>query len=568
MSAFLPMVPSCWRNVFLTCFLTTLPLSARSLPAPTKQPQETVHAVKPEMELLITHPYVLDSAEARYPGALSFGHLMEQLAGSENASSFTLKWLSLWLHDQTVNADVAPARLRMQELVLDPWRKYDQEANDEDDDPFTWIPNLAHAPFKLIAVVNRMDLVAPGVVAAMKDSAETAQKNLSFLSGNLLALTDLRPKKEFTLLNELFRRQSPEGMQILEFLEKTARVTPAARKPKPEVPSEFISTVATGPEIDTGGSSGGGYGGGSGASGEGRLVFAVTDSNGVALEPGFNVIFEFSLRTPVPAPKPTNAPPTNERPIRNLTEHWAAKWHQLGAHDEFGPDYLRDLVLVTKGFTESRMGMSSTDPRIPPPLSQLRTNDGVLDTSREFRQFKLVSPIPPQKDLPRLRLVPVSQTPAEHFQSPERSAVLAKVLKTQQEDFRKKLSINLPMAVQWTKEKEPTGLLGARSLIIGDPKEFRWVVPEARDKALVKEFSQHTCNGCHGADTVCENGCHLNAGAMGTLKSTFLSKEKDGVPQGEMKERAYILKTLLEVENESSKVALLRLLQQRHRKTH
>ncbi len=566
MCAFITRVSSYCRNVILTSALVlgTMPASRSGAAEVVKPTKPAPHAVKPEMELLITHPAVLDSPETQFPGPLSFGYLMEQLAGKDQGGRFTKDWLKLWLADQTVNGDVAPARAKMLELVLESWRKKDQAANDEDDNPFTWTPNLAHAPFKLIAVVNRMDLVATNVVATMKREAETAQQNLAFLNGNLLAMVPPPPSRDFTALNPLVPRDSLAGKSIVAQLEKDAPRSGTARKAKAADQSAFVaSPVAFSPGIAAPPVFG--YYGSEGGTGEGRFVFALTDAEGVPLEPGFTVIFEFTLGFPVPK--------AGEKTIASLgqdelTKLWAAKWHHLGTHEQFGPAYVQELIEVTTCFTASRMGSSASDPTIAPALAQLRTNDGVLDPVRELRQFGFVRADPQGGGIARLTPSLLNSTPAERFHDPKQSAGLAMVLNTQSDNLRKNLTITIPAAVQFTKEKEPVGLLAARALLPGDPKDFHWDVPRARDRAVVKELSLHSCNGCHGGDTACDDGCHLKAGPAGTKLSSFLATNKDGVPSREMKDRALVLKSLLEIDDASSKAALLRLLQQRHRKTH
>jgi hypothetical protein len=407
-----------------------------------------------------------------------------------------------------------------------------------------------------------MDLVATSVVAAMKTSAEDTQKKLAFLAGDGLALATPPANRDFTEMTELFRRNSPEGENVLALL-KAAKNTPLTpRKLKTATLAEFVALEATGPVSDL--SAATGYYTGS-LSGEGRLVFALTDAEGTPLEPGFNVIFEYSL----PAPAVGNNPSAPVK--RTVTEQWAARWHQLGTHAQFDDDYLHDLVAVTKGFTEERAGTSAARLSAAPTLSQVRTNDGVLDAVREFRQFRFVDSADTHP-LPRLQMAPVSQTPAERFHVETNArTLLAKILKTRVEDFQKELPVTIPAAVRLRRDTELVGLLGARALLPGDPLEFRWAVPGVREKALVQNLSAHTCNGCHGGDTHCQDGCHLKASPndlLGTVASSFLASNSDGVPAREMKDRAYILNCLLQAERASSKVALLKLLHQRHRGTH
>lgn len=555
---------SALRLAVVPAWLLSSLLCAQQPEAPLeKQLPVPRHAVVPDKELLITHRAVTESAEAQYPGALSFGYAMEQLAGREHAAEFTHHWLRLWLDDQEVNRDIAPARPRMAE-VLEEWRRTDQGGAD---DPFAWTPNLAHAPFKLIAVVNRMDLVAPSVVERIRAARESAARNIAFLNGEIFALPAPKENRLFTELGELFHRTSrelpaPAFNSMPNCFPSTTRPAPV-----PVLRSEFVTMP--------GSTGAGGYGSFSSpflagtvgpSAGEGRLVFALTDAAGRPREPGFNVIFEYGLTAP---PPPAGTSPSPEVPARE----WAARWHRLGTHAAFDAAYLRDLVAVTKCFTDQRPPLNSGERPLPPSLAQVRTNDGVLDAVREFREFHLV---PGDRTInealrfvpARLRQVPVGQTPAERYREPAHQRALAKVLETRVENFRKEAPVNLPAAVQWAKESEPAGLLGARSLLPGYSADFHWSVSGLSDKNLQRHFSLHTCNGCHGGDTHCDNGCHLKAGPDGTLASVFLALRPDGRAEGEMRDRAAILKALLESGERDSETALVRLLHRRHRGTH
>ena len=397
---------------------------------------------------------------------------------------------------------------------------------------------------------------------------ETPARNIAFLNGDSFALAVPKLNKHFTELSELFHRTSselptPAFISMPDCFPSTTRVQPA---PVPR--NEFVTMPGS-----TGG--GGGYGSFSSpflartvgpSAGEGRLVFALTDTAGLPREPGFNVIFEYGLTAP---PSPAGTSPSQEVPARE----WAARWHRLGTHAAFDAAYLRDLVAVTKRFTDQRPPPSAGEHPLPPPLAQLRTNDGVLDAVREFREFHLV---PGDRTInatvravpARLRQVPVGQTPAERYREPAHQRALAKVLEARVEQFRKEAPVNLPAAVQWVKEPEPAGLLGARSLLPGSSADFHWTVSGLSDKNLQRHFSLHTCNGCHGGDTHCDNGCHLKAGPDGTLASAFLTLPPDGRARGEMRDRAAILKALLESGERDSETALVRLLHRRHRGTH
>jgi hypothetical protein len=57
-------------------------------------------------------------------------------------------WLNQWLEDQTVGHGVAIARSAMNDLIIDPWREASGGGR----------LDLNKAPFRLLAIVNRMDL--------------------------------------------------------------------------------------------------------------------------------------------------------------------------------------------------------------------------------------------------------------------------------------------------------------------------------------------------------------------------------------------------------------------------
>jgi hypothetical protein len=82
-------------------------------------------------------------------GPWSFGHLMKQMAAPAGipASLFVEQWLEHWLSAQNENGFTAPARPLAQNLI-DDWRA--ASGGGELD--------LAKAPFRLLAIVNRTDL--------------------------------------------------------------------------------------------------------------------------------------------------------------------------------------------------------------------------------------------------------------------------------------------------------------------------------------------------------------------------------------------------------------------------
>jgi hypothetical protein len=108
-------------------------------------------------ELLIKHISVVeDPVRTKWPvgqpagpqAAWTFGRLMEKMAGGQDASQFCLEWLEQWETDQVVNGYTVLARPAIKELVIDPWLAASGGQT----------LDLRIAPFRLLAIVNRLDL--------------------------------------------------------------------------------------------------------------------------------------------------------------------------------------------------------------------------------------------------------------------------------------------------------------------------------------------------------------------------------------------------------------------------
>ncbi|MBN1204910.1 MAG: hypothetical protein JXB05_08295 [Myxococcaceae bacterium] len=126
--------------------------------------------------LFITSPaVVLDPARTWDPctgagtqgGVWTFAHLMRQMAmtSGHTPETFVLKWLEDWLNPQTINGDVVPARLLMFNQVIQPWAIASGHtatlSTDATGHRFVTLSgplNLNIAPFRLTAIVNRIDL--------------------------------------------------------------------------------------------------------------------------------------------------------------------------------------------------------------------------------------------------------------------------------------------------------------------------------------------------------------------------------------------------------------------------
>jgi hypothetical protein len=117
--------------------------------------------VRPSRELLVRDPSVVDdpvrtTSRAGGPlGAWTFGRLMERLAPTPDAAPEVAEaFLRTWLADQTVNGFAVRARRGLQPLLLDSWARQPDGRLD-----------LSRAPFRLLAIVNRLDLRSVGYPA-------------------------------------------------------------------------------------------------------------------------------------------------------------------------------------------------------------------------------------------------------------------------------------------------------------------------------------------------------------------------------------------------------------------
>ncbi|MCK5945118.1 MAG: hypothetical protein KAI24_24225 [Planctomycetes bacterium] len=104
-----------------------------------------------DRELFVTDPAVVDDARATGSGPWSFGTLMSRMAGNVPPSRFVEAWLGTWLTPQTVNGLTLfeQPKADVIQTFLDNWHQV-SPGNDLD---------LDQAPFRLLAIVNRADLI-------------------------------------------------------------------------------------------------------------------------------------------------------------------------------------------------------------------------------------------------------------------------------------------------------------------------------------------------------------------------------------------------------------------------
>jgi hypothetical protein len=119
--------------------------------------------VEKEKSLMITHPSVVEdtlrtfnpcTGKGNPDGAWAFPKLISEMANTPvtgvSASDFLKKWLETWLTNVTVNADVILKRTQIN-TIINRWSTLSKGTFD-----------IKFAPFKLIAIVNRLDLRGNG----------------------------------------------------------------------------------------------------------------------------------------------------------------------------------------------------------------------------------------------------------------------------------------------------------------------------------------------------------------------------------------------------------------------
>ena len=121
---------------------------------------QAICVVDPERELMVRDVSVVDNCErttwgpclGNVTGAWTFGHLIAGVAGTNDPvvlSTFVLNWLSNWQHDVTVNGFTIPQRPNIRNVLIDPWLAASGNTGQLD---------MRKAPFRLLAIVNRVDL--------------------------------------------------------------------------------------------------------------------------------------------------------------------------------------------------------------------------------------------------------------------------------------------------------------------------------------------------------------------------------------------------------------------------
>ncbi|MCP3064034.1 discoidin domain-containing protein [Myxococcus sp. K38C18041901] len=111
--------------------------------------------VSPDRELLITAlPVVEDPVRTTNGGVWTFGTLLRRMNGGQNPSEMVRTWLKTWETNQVIAGLPVAARSRILPDVLTPWETRSGGPSAPLD--------FDTAPFRLLAIVNRIDLRSEG----------------------------------------------------------------------------------------------------------------------------------------------------------------------------------------------------------------------------------------------------------------------------------------------------------------------------------------------------------------------------------------------------------------------
>jgi len=144
-----------------TCVVSALLALLASIPSPAAEPARQSISIDERKELFVRDVAVVDDARAQGLGPWSFGGLMSAIAGDNDPAGFVTWWLQTWECPQVVNgvAVFDKGKANSMRTFRDTWTGLGSSGDLE----------LALAPFRLCAIVNRPDLLkidAQGVVTS------------------------------------------------------------------------------------------------------------------------------------------------------------------------------------------------------------------------------------------------------------------------------------------------------------------------------------------------------------------------------------------------------------------
>lgn len=98
-------------------------------------------------------------------GAWTFGKLVEGIFGTNNPvilHNQVMRWLNEWRFNRVINGELVPARPAVQNLVINPWLAASGGAQ----------LDMRRAPFRLLAIVSRVDLRQPASAPGGQNAGE------------------------------------------------------------------------------------------------------------------------------------------------------------------------------------------------------------------------------------------------------------------------------------------------------------------------------------------------------------------------------------------------------------
>lgn len=139
-------------------------------PLPPSPPPIGDIRIDPDRELMIRELQVVNSPRATDPsGPWHVRSLFASMAGTEDPSAFVLAWLRTWETDQVINGLTVAARPEIGPRVINPWKRAsNQEGVPDSAARLDW----SRAPFRLLAIVNRMDLARVTPSGAVENAGE------------------------------------------------------------------------------------------------------------------------------------------------------------------------------------------------------------------------------------------------------------------------------------------------------------------------------------------------------------------------------------------------------------
>jgi hypothetical protein len=184
-----------WKSV-LPALLAISPCLA-PLPAPAEEicTFPTPPGISVEKELLITDLSVVNDTRASSAGAWSFGGLMTALAPAD-AAGLVKQWLDSFGRRLEVNGFPLGKRPAVRTRLIEPWMKRDGARSFA-----AWTPNLANAPFRLLAITYRPDLGIVTSDGAIKSAGE-ARFVFTALDLSRTGSLDDAPPLPFTVIFE------------------------------------------------------------------------------------------------------------------------------------------------------------------------------------------------------------------------------------------------------------------------------------------------------------------------------------------------------------------------------